>query len=33
MIGDAFVRGILFHTGPHPFDMDDRIWAIPIAAR
>jgi uncharacterized protein len=31
-LGDAFVRGILFHTGPHPFDIDDRIWAIPIAA-
>jgi predicted AAA+ superfamily ATPase len=31
-LGDAFVRGVLFHTGPHPFDIDDRIWAIPIAA-
>ena len=31
-LGDAFVRGILFHTGPHPFELDDRIWAVPIAA-
>lgn len=31
-LGDAFVRGIHFHTGPLPFDIDDRIWAIPIAA-
>lgn len=30
-LGDAFVRGILFHTGPQPFDLDDRIWALPIA--
>lgn len=31
-LGDSFVRGILFHTGPHPFELDDRIWAIPISA-
>ena len=31
-LGDAFVRGILFHTGPQPFDLGDRIWAVPIAA-
>jgi predicted AAA+ superfamily ATPase len=31
-LGEAFVRGILFHTGPHPFDIGDRIWAVPIAA-
>lgn len=31
-LGDAFIRGILFHTGPQPFDVDERIWAIPIAA-
>ena len=31
-LGDAFVRGILFHTGPHQFDIAERIWAVPIAA-
>jgi predicted AAA+ superfamily ATPase len=31
-LGDGFVRGILFHTGPHPFDLDERIWALPISA-
>lgn len=31
-LGDAFIRGILFHTGPQPLDLDDRIWAVPIAA-
>jgi len=31
-LGAAFVRGILFHTGPHPFDIGDRIWAVPISA-
>lgn len=31
-LGDSFVRGILFHTGPQPFDLDAGIWAVPIAA-
>jgi len=31
-LGDRFVRGIVFHTGALPFDLDDRIWALPIAA-
>lgn len=30
-LGEDFVRGILFHTGPLPFELDDRIWAVPIA--
>ncbi len=30
-IGEAFVRGIVFHTGPQPFELDERIWALPIA--
>lgn len=30
-LGDSFVRGILFHTGPQPFDLDARIWAVPIS--
>lgn len=31
-LGERFVRGILFHTGPHPFELGDRIWALPICA-
>jgi len=31
-LGGRFVRGIVFHTGPQPFELDDRIWALPIAA-
>lgn len=29
-LGDEFVRGVVFHTGPAPFELDDRIWALPI---
>lgn len=31
-LGDSFVRGVVLHTGTHPFELDDRIWALPIAA-
>lgn len=31
-LGERFVRGIVFHTGPHPFELADRIWALPICA-
>jgi len=31
-IGDGFVRGIVFHTGPQPFELDERIWALPICS-
>ncbi|MGH3943403.1 MAG: ATP-binding protein [Pseudonocardiaceae bacterium] len=31
-LGERFVRGIVFHTGPQPFELDDRIWALPICA-
>lgn len=31
-LGEAFVRGIVFHTGRHPFELGERIWALPIAA-
>lgn len=31
-LGEAFVRGILFHTGPLAFDIGERIWALPISA-
>lgn len=30
VLGDDFVRGVVFHTGPAPFELDDRIWALPI---
>ncbi|SNQ51142.1 putative ATP/GTP binding protein [Frankia canadensis] len=31
-LGSDFRAGVLFHTGPMPFDVDDRIWALPICA-
>ncbi len=31
-VGDGFVRGVVFHTGPQPFELDERIWALPISA-
>lgn len=31
-LGDRFVRGVVFHTGPLPFELDERIWALPICA-
>jgi len=31
-IGDRFARGVLFHTGPLPFEVSDRIVALPICA-
>ena len=31
-LGDRFVRGVVFHTGPRAFELDDRIVAMPIAA-
>jgi predicted AAA+ superfamily ATPase len=31
-LADLFVRGIVFHTGRQPFELDTRIWALPIAA-
>jgi predicted AAA+ superfamily ATPase len=30
-LGESFVRGVIFHTGRQPFELDDRIWALPIA--
>jgi uncharacterized protein len=29
-LGDRFVRGIVFHTGPSAFQLSDRISALPI---
>ena len=31
-LGDRFVRGLVLHTGPRAFELDDRIIAAPIAA-
>jgi predicted AAA+ superfamily ATPase len=31
-LGDRFVRGIVFHTGPSAFELSDRISALPICA-
>jgi uncharacterized protein len=31
-LGARFVRGVVFHTGPQPFELDERIWAVPVAA-
>jgi predicted AAA+ superfamily ATPase len=31
-LGEDFVRGIVFHTGQHPFELGERLWALPIAA-
>jgi len=31
-IGDRFVLGIVFHTGPRVLRLDDGIWALPICA-
>ncbi len=31
-LGEGFRAGVVFHTGPMPFDLDDRIWALPISA-
>lgn len=30
-VGLGFVRGVVFHTGPYPFELDERIWALPIS--
>lgn len=29
--GDAFTAGIVFHTGPRPYRLGDRLHAIPIS--
>jgi hypothetical protein len=31
-LGDAFVHGVLFHTGPAPIALDRRVTALPIWA-
>jgi hypothetical protein len=31
-LGDTFLAGILFHTGPRTFSLADRVTAVPISA-
>jgi hypothetical protein len=31
-VGESFVAGIVFHTGPHVFPLTDRIIAAPVAS-
>jgi hypothetical protein len=31
-LGDQFALGVLFHTGPRPIELSDRLWALPISA-
>lgn len=31
-MGDRFLAGVLFHTGPSVIDLEDRILAVPIAS-
>jgi uncharacterized protein len=31
-LGDRFASGVVFHTGPLAFRLDERIWALPISA-
>jgi uncharacterized protein len=31
-LGDRFVRGVVFHTGPRAFSLSDNIVAVPISA-
>lgn len=31
-VGKKFVAGLMFHTGPRTYEIDDRVSAVPIAA-
>lgn len=31
-LGDRFTRGVVFHTGPRPFQLGERVDAVPICA-
>ncbi|CAN5301628.1 ATP-binding protein [soil metagenome] len=31
-LGDRFLQGVVFHTGPGRYELDDRIVAVPICA-
>ncbi len=30
-LGDKMIRGVVFHTGRFPYELDERIWALPIS--
>jgi predicted AAA+ superfamily ATPase len=30
-LGARFVGGVVLHTGPHVYELDERLWAAPIA--
>ena len=31
-LGDQFATGVVYHTGPFAYRLDDRIWALPISS-
>jgi uncharacterized protein len=31
-LGDQFVTGVVLHTGPYAYRLEDRIWALPISS-
>lgn len=31
-IGDHFIRGVVFHTGPRSFQFEPDVWYLPLAA-
>lgn len=31
-MGDDFLAGVVLHSGPSIFELDDRVWAIPVCA-
>jgi hypothetical protein len=31
-LGDRFIRGVVLHSGPRPFELADSITAVPICA-
>jgi hypothetical protein len=31
-LGERFLHGIVFHTGPAPFELSERVTAVPICA-
>lgn len=31
-LGGRFLRGVVFHTGPTPYELSDRVVALPISA-
>jgi len=31
-LGDRFLTGVVLHTGPRIYELDERVLAVPIAA-